>query len=96
MKDEVDVLGSPVHTSPYGLCGRKATLNLNQKANFLAAELINLYRIVLYYYYFYDYQKGADICRFWLDTTYEPGGRKATVNDQSEPRSRLNRGVEMA
>ena len=26
---------------------------------------------MLYYYYFYDYQKGADICGFWLETTYE-------------------------
>ena len=23
------------------------------------------------YYYFYDYQNGADICGFWLETTYE-------------------------
>ena len=29
MKVEVDVLGSPSLYSPYGLCGRKATLNLN-------------------------------------------------------------------
>ena len=27
MKVEVDVLGSPVPNSPYGLCGRRATLN---------------------------------------------------------------------
>ena len=27
MRVEVDVLGSPVPNSPYGLCGRKATLN---------------------------------------------------------------------
>ena len=29
MKVEVAVLGSPFLISPYGLCGRKATLNLN-------------------------------------------------------------------
>ena len=30
VKVEVDVLGSPsLISSPYGLCGRKATLNLN-------------------------------------------------------------------
>ena len=29
MKVEVAVLGSPSLISPYGLCGRKATLNLN-------------------------------------------------------------------
>ena len=29
VKVEVGVLGSPVPNSPYGLCGRKATLNLN-------------------------------------------------------------------
>ena len=29
VKVEVDILGSPVPNSPYGLCGRKATLNLN-------------------------------------------------------------------
>ena len=29
MKVEVAVLGSPVPNSPYGLCGRNATLNLN-------------------------------------------------------------------
>ena len=30
MKDEVDVLGSPfLIASPYGLCGRKAALNLS-------------------------------------------------------------------
>ena len=27
MKVEVDVLGSPSQNSPYGFCGRKATLN---------------------------------------------------------------------
>ena len=30
MKIEEDVLGSPSLNSPYGLCGRKATLNLNR------------------------------------------------------------------
>ena len=29
VKVEVAVLGSPVPNSPYGLCGRKATLNVN-------------------------------------------------------------------
>ena len=28
MKAEVDVLGSPVPNSPYGLCGRKAILTV--------------------------------------------------------------------
>ena len=31
MKVEVAVLGSPLPNSPYGLCGRKATLNSNPR-----------------------------------------------------------------
>ena len=32
MKVEVAVLGSPVRDIPYGLCGRKATVNLNKQS----------------------------------------------------------------
>ena len=34
MKVGVAVLGSPVPNRPYGLCGRKATLNLNKETCF--------------------------------------------------------------
>ena len=36
MKVEVNVLGSPSLNSPYGLCGRKATL---ENANVITSEL---------------------------------------------------------
>ena len=34
MKVEVAVLGSPVPNGPYGLCGRKATLNVKLRITF--------------------------------------------------------------
>ena len=43
MKIEVDVLGSPSRpNSPYGLCGRKATLNLSELRSCVKVEVAAL------------------------------------------------------